>query len=134
MKNIFFTFLIRLIFGLYLIAFGLKGLSEVNINKHEIVKTFDHIENRILKPYEINLNLHLFKQHPIEILYFENISILYSGFLMIFGLTLSKAFLLIGVLIELVFQKNLFFEFTVDKLHAVSILTTIVLGASSFNK
>lgn len=131
MKNIF-RLLTRLLFGVYLIAFGLKGLSEVNINKNEIVKTLDHIENRILKPYEINLNLHLFKQHPIEILYFENISILYSGFLMIFGLTLSKAFLLVGVLIELVFQKNLFFEFTMDKLHAMSIFGAIVLGASSF--
>ncbi len=131
MKNIF-SFLLRLIFGLYLIAFGLKGLSEVNTNKNEITKTLDQIENRILKPYEINLNLHLFKQHPIEILYFENISILYSGFLMIFGLTLSKAFLLVGFLIELVFQKNLLFEFSVDKLQAVSIFATIVLGASSF--
>lgn len=128
----FFLLIIRLIFGLYLIAFGLKGLSEVNINKNQIVKTLDHIENKILKPYEINLNLHLFKQHPIEILYFENISIMYSGFLMIFGLTLFKAFLLIGVLIELIFQKNLFFEFTIDKLHAVSIFVMIVLSASVF--
>jgi len=131
MKRIF-LFLIKLLFGLYLIAFGLKGLSEVNINKNEIVKTLDNIENRILKPYEINLNLNLFRQHPIEILYFENISIMYSGFLMIFGLTLSKAFLLIAVLIELVFQKNLFFEFSLDKLHAVSLFATIVIGACSF--
>jgi len=129
----FFLIIFRIFFGLYLIAFGLRGLSEVNFNKSEIVKTLDHIDSKILKPYEINLNLHLFKQHPIEILYFENISILYSGFLMIFGLTLSKAFLLIGILIEFIFQKNLFFEFSLDKLHGLSIFTTMILGATTFS-
>jgi len=132
MKKFFIVFL-RLLFGLYLILFGLKGLSEVNINKLETIKTLDHIENRILKPFEINLNLHLFKQHPIEILYFQNISILYSGFLLVFGLTLSKAFLLIGFLIELVFQKNIYFDFSINKFQALSTFATMVLGSSTFN-
>jgi hypothetical protein len=132
MKKIFAVFL-RIFFGLYLILLGLKGLSEVNINKNEILKTIDAVENRILKPYDINLNLHLLKQHPIEILYFENISILYSGFLLIFGLTLSKSFLLIGFLIEFVFQKNLFFDFSINKLQTLSILASMVVSASNFN-
>ena len=125
------NFLLRILFGLYLITFGLKGLSEVNINKEDIVKTIESIETNILKPYSINLNLKLIKQHPIEILYFENISILYAGFLLIFGLKLSKAFLMIAFLIEFIFQKNLFFEPNIKNLFGLSLYGCMVIGASN---
>ena len=132
MKNKILNFLLRLIFGLFLIALGLKGLSEVNSNKNDILNTVESFEKFISKPYNLNINLHLLKQHPIEILYFENISILYSGFLMIFGLSLSKAFLLIAFLIESTFQKNLLYSFSLDRLYSLSIFASLVVGASTF--
>jgi hypothetical protein len=127
----FINIFLRILFGIYLITFGLKGLSEVNINEKDIIKTIESIESNILEPYSLNLNLKLIKQHPIEILYFENISILYAGFLLIFGLKLSKAFLMIAFLIEFIFQKNLFFEPNIKNLFSLSLYGGLVIGASN---
>lgn len=123
---------LRFLFGIYLFFLGLRGLSEVNTNKFEIIKTLECIESFIIKPYNLNLNLALLKQHPIEILYFKNIAILYSGFLLVFGLTLSKAFLFTAFFIDLFLQKNLFFEFSIDKLYGLSVFSSLICVTASF--
>lgn len=105
----FFFYFFRTLLGIYLIFLGVKGLSDINLNKGTLTNTIDLFENQILSPYKLNLNLNLLKQHPIEILYFENLCIVYGGFLMFFGFSLSKAFVFTGILIEFVFLNNVYF-------------------------
>jgi len=105
----FFFYFFRTLLGIYLIFLGVKGLSDINFNKGTLTNTIDLFENQVLSPYKLNLNLNLLKQHPIEILYFENLCIVYGGFLMFFGFSLSKAFVFTGILIEFVFLNNVYF-------------------------
>ncbi len=105
----FFFYFFRTLLGIYLIFLGVKGLSDINLNKGTLTNTIDLFENQVLSPYKLNLNLNLLKQHPIEILYFENLCIVYGGFLMFFGFSLSKAFVFTGILIEFVFLNNVYF-------------------------
>jgi hypothetical protein len=88
---------------------GIKGLAEINLNKGTLTNTIDLFENQVLAPHNLKMNLNLLKQHPIEILYFENLCIVYGGFLMFFGFSLSKAFVFTGILIEFVFLNNVYF-------------------------
>jgi hypothetical protein len=106
-KIVYYFF--RSLLGAYLILLGIKGLSDINANKSTLTNTIDLFEKNILIPYNIPTNLHLLRQHPYEILYFENLSILYGGFLMFFGFSLSKAFVMIGFLIEFIFMNNIYF-------------------------
>jgi hypothetical protein len=106
-KFLFYFF--RSLLGLYLMFLGIKGLAEINLNKGTLTNTIDLFENQVLAPHNLKMNLNLLKQHPIEILYFENLCIVYGGFLMFFGFSLSKAFVFTGILIEFVFLNNVYF-------------------------
>ena len=108
MSKILFYFF-RSLLGVYLIFLGIKGLADINLNKGTLANTLDLFENQVLAPHNIKMNLNLLKQHPIEILYFENLCIVYGGFLMFFGFSLSKAFVFTGILVEFVFLNNVYF-------------------------
>jgi hypothetical protein len=64
---------------------------------------------KLLLPYGINLNLKLLYQHPTEILYFQNLAIIYGGFLLAFGFSLGKAFVMTGFLVDYIFVNQVLF-------------------------
>jgi hypothetical protein len=107
-KYLFYLF--RSLLGIYLIFIGIKGLSEINNNKVILTNTVEQFESQILFPLKVNTNLNLLKVYPIEILYFENLCIMYGGFLMFFGFSLSKAFIFSGILVDLIFLNNIYFN------------------------
>jgi len=107
-KYLFYLF--RSLLGIYLIFIGIKGLSEINNNKVILTNTVEQFESQILLPLKVNTNLNLLKVYPIEILYFENLCIMYGGFLMFFGFSLSKAFVFSGILVDLIFLNNIYFN------------------------
>src|SRR5690349_10538747 len=102
-------YLFRSLLGGYLILLGIKGLSDIGANKTILTNTVELFETKVLMPYNLGLDLHLLKQHPYEILYFENLCVIYGGFLMFFGFSLSKAFVTTGFLLEFIFMNNIFF-------------------------
>jgi hypothetical protein len=109
MSRIFFYFF-RSLLGIYLIFQGLKGLSEIGTNTGKLTTTVEIFQNEILIPFKIDTsNLQIFKQYPNEILYFENLCIIYGGFLMFFGFSLSKAFVFSGFLVDFIFLNNVYF-------------------------
>lgn len=107
-KYLFYLF--RSLLGIYLIFIGIKGLSEINNNRVILTNTVEQFESQILLPLKVSTNLNLLKVYPIEILYFENLCIIYGGFLMFFGFSLSKAFVFSGILVDLIFLNNIYFN------------------------
>jgi hypothetical protein len=127
MKKIFYL-LTRAILGILIILIGLKGLSEVGTNKTKVTESVELFVQKILVPYEINLDMNLLFQHPVEILYFQNLAIIYGGFLLIFGFGLSKAFVLTGLLVENIFINQLFFTKQADDFRRISMSLALFGG------
>lgn len=120
--------ILRFFFGLFLIVWGLKGLSDVNVNKGTLTKTVELFEYEAIKPFNLNVNLHILKQHPIEILYFENLCIIYGGFLTLFGFSLAKAFLTSGFLLNFIFVNNIYFYKEEKTIMNLSLLAGLLGG------
>lgn len=133
MKRLFY-FLFKSLLALSLIFLGLKGLSDVNTNKAAITKTIESFEMQVLIPYNLNTNLNLLKQHPVEILYFENLCLIYGGFLFLFGLSLSSTFLTVSFMVEFILVNNIYFKRDERTLMDFSILLSILGGILSINK
>lgn len=123
----------RFLLGAYLIFLGFKGLSDININKTTLENTVDLFENKVLAPYNLNTNMKLLRQHPIEILYFENLCIIWGGFLMLFGFGLGKAFVTTGLLVEFVFLNNILFYQDQKTIFNFSLLLSLFGGIMSIN-
>jgi hypothetical protein len=132
MKRVFFL-IFRAVLALYLISLGIKGLADVNFNKVTISQTIDYFEQQFLQPYKLNLDLVLLKKHPVDILYFENLCIVYGGFLMLFGFSLSKAFITTGILIEIIFLNNIIFMRDEKTLINFSLVLSLLGGVLSSN-
>ncbi len=124
----YFFYLFRSLLGIYLIFMGVKGLSEINTNKITLTNTVEIFENKILIPFNFKTNLNLLKVHPIEILYFENLCIIYGGFLMFFGFSLSKAFVFVGFLVEFIFLNNILFSKDHKTMMNFSLLLSLLGG------
>jgi hypothetical protein len=127
MKRIIF-YIFRSLLGAYLILLGTKGLSDINSNKVTLTNTVDLFEKNVLLPHNFSTNLLLLRQHPYEILYFENLCIMYGGFLMFFGFSLSKAFVTIGFLLEFIFMNNIYFYRDEKTLVNFSLLLSLLGG------
>jgi hypothetical protein len=132
MKRVFFL-IFRAVLALYLISLGIKGLADVNFNKVTISQTIDYFEQQFLQPYKLNLDLVLLKKHPVDILYFENLCIVYGGFLMLFGFSLSKAFITTGILIEIIFLNNIIFMRDEKTLINFGLVLSLLGGVLSSN-
>jgi hypothetical protein len=125
-KIIFFS--LRSLLGVYLILLAVRNLSEINYNKVTVINQVESFEKSVLMPLNINIDLNLLKQHPIEILYFQNLCIMYGGFLMVFGFGLAKAFITIGFIIEFLFLNNIFFNTDEKSILSCSLLFSIFGG------
>jgi hypothetical protein len=133
MKGFFFVSF-RLVLGLFLVILFLKNLTEINNKKVILLEHIESFEKNILKPYNINTDLNLLKQHPMEILYFENLCIIYGAFLLIFGFSLSRTFILIGFLIEMTLINNIYFNRDEKSIINFSLLVGIFGGILNINK
>jgi hypothetical protein len=130
MKKLLFI-VFRFILGIYIILIGIKGLSEINTNKVRLVNTVERFELSIQIPYNLSINLHLLKQYPIEILYFENLCLIYGGFLTLCGFSMAKAFVMCGLLVEFVFLNNITFFRDEKTVLNFSLLLSILGGVLS---
>jgi hypothetical protein len=133
MKGFLFIVL-RLILGLFLVLLFLKNLTEINNKKIILLENIEAFEKNILIPYNINTDLNLLKQHPMEILYFENLCVIYGAFLLILGFSLSRTFILIGFLIEMIFINNIYFNRDQKSVTNFSLLLGIFGGILNINK
>ena len=71
--------------GIALLLMGVHGIYNVDSNKSRITETIERFEMEVLAPCSINMNLQLLKEHPLEIVYFQSIILIYGGFLLMFG-------------------------------------------------
>jgi len=126
--------LFRTLFAFTLIILGLRGIIEVNGNKVKITETIDRFEKEILAPYNLNMNLQLLKEHPIEIIYFQNICLIYGAFLLIFGLSLSKAFISSCLLLEFLLVSNIYFNRDYNTIKYNSIMISLLGAILTINK
>jgi hypothetical protein len=130
MKRVCFI-LFRLLFALGLIMLGIKGLSEVYISKGTIINTVEKFENKMSSFLNVQLNLGLLKTYPVEIVYFQNICLIYGGFLLIFGLSLSKVFITNCFLLQFTLINNIILDHSEYSLKHFSYLLAILGGALS---
>ncbi len=126
-------FIFRALLSLTLIVLGLKGLSEVHTNKTNLVENVNRFEKEVLSPFNLNINLELIKKHSTEVIYFENLSLIYGGFLLFFGFSLSKAFITTFILLELVLINNLYFNRNAINIKYVSVLVSLLGGILTIN-
>ena len=92
MKVLFWLF--RLIFGVSLILYGCKGLTEVNTVKEIGFSHLDIIESKI--PF----NLQIVKDYGFKLVQIANLAMIYGGLLTMFGFCTAKYFTLFAVIIE----------------------------------
>lgn len=123
----------RALLGIALILMGIHGIYEDNANKFRITVTIERFETDILAPYNINMNLQLLKEHPLEIVYFQNIILIYGGFLLTFGFTLSKSYITSCFLLQFLLSYNLYFYRDDATIKHVSILISILGGILTIN-
>jgi hypothetical protein len=124
LKKMVFLFF-RILLGFLIIGIFIKNMSEINTNKLVLLEHVEAFEKNILVHNDINTDLNLIKEHPLEILYFENICLIYGGFLLIFGFSMAKAFILLGLLIEFIFINNIYFKRDQDSITHFSLLLSI---------
>ena len=89
-----------------------------------MLNTLEQVEN-ILIPRNINLDLKMIRQNPIEILYFENLTIIYGGFLMLLGFSMARAFIMIGFSLEFILITNPLFNHDTQMMLNFSMLFSI---------
>ena len=80
------------------------------------------------------MNLQLLKEHPIEIIYFQNLCLIYGSFLLIFGLSLCKAFITSCLLLEFLLNSNIYFYRDEKTIKYNSILISILGAILTINK
>jgi hypothetical protein len=130
MKRVCFI-LFRLLFALGLIMLGIKGLSEVYISKGTIINTVEKFENKMSSFLNVQLNLGLLKTYPVEIIYFQNICLIYGAFLLIFGLSLSKVFITNCFILQFILINNIILDHSEYSLKHFSYLLAILGGPLS---
>ena len=133
MKTFFFI-LSRSLLGAFIIILFIRNLTDITNKKVVLLDNIEAFEKNFPIPYNINIDLNLVKQHPMEILYFENLCVIYGAFLLIFGFSLSRAFILTGFLIEIIFINNIYLNRDEKSIINLSLLVAIFGGVSSINK
>ena len=92
MKLLFWLF--RLIFGISLILYGCKGLTEVNTVKEIGFSHLSLIENKL--PF----NPQIIRDYGFVLVQVANLAMIYGGLLTMFGFCTAKYFTLFAVIIE----------------------------------
>ena len=133
MKTFFFI-LFRLLLGTFIILLFIRNLTEINNKKVVLLENIEAFEKNVPRPYNIHIDLNLVKQHPMEFLYFENLCVIYGAFLLIFGFSLSRAFILTGFLIEMIFINNIYLNRDEKSIINLSLLVAIYGGVLNINK
>jgi hypothetical protein len=122
------TILLRIILALGLVTLGIKGLSEVYISKGTVLNTINKIETH-LNQLKINIPLTAFKNYPVEIVYFQELSLIYGGLLLIFGLSLSKCFIFLSFLLHFILIQNPYLDHSEIAIKHFSYSLAILGGA-----
>ena len=127
MKKIFYFFF-RFILGIYFIFYGIKGLSEMNDTK---VIALRHL-NIMLKYIKIYLIPSILTDTIIPNIMFLikilNLSFIYGGFLLSFGLKMGKWILAFGFSLECFLTGSI--RIHIDELDVCSLLTYFSLIGS----
>ena len=92
MKLLFWLF--RLIFGVSLILYGCKGLTEVNTVKEIGLSHLNIIASKV--PFDVQI----VKDYGFVLVQFANLAMIYGGLLAMFGFCTAKYFTLFAVIIE----------------------------------
>ena len=106
MKSFFFK-LFRTLFGLYLVYLGLHQLQNSDNLQKSIPTTINYLQNQILLPREIKIELDSIVNNANEIVKFYVINVILSGVLIFFGFRIGKFFLTISVILDLLFIHNI---------------------------
>jgi hypothetical protein len=113
----------RIVIGVYVILLGLQQISQAGINQKFIPNSLDFLSNLFHYPLE-----HL-KIYCMEIIYIQNIFIIYSGLLLLFNYkTLSSISNILAVLMDLIFINNVFISLDLLKLKNFLTLSSICAG------
>jgi hypothetical protein len=128
MKNSTFK-LIRFFFGIYMIILAIRSFIDLQENKNTMIKYIDRYENDInaasnylkfffqnhlfqnydLSKINLNLKLEKIKDFAEETLIISYIITILGGLLMMYGYSISFAFIFYGLLIELIFIHNIYY-------------------------
>ncbi len=129
MKSLVFK-LLRTVFGLYLVYLGIIQLQNSESLKKTIPTTINYLQNQILIPREIKVELDTISNNAQEIVNFYVINMILSGVLIFFGFRLGKFILTISIILDLLFIHNYaHYDNNIDHISNTSKLITILGGS-----
>ena len=129
MKSFVFK-IFRTIFGLYLVYLGIIQLQNSESLQKTIPTTINYLQNQILIPREIKLELDTITNNAKEIVNFYIINMILSGVLIFFGFRLGKFILTISIILDLLFIHNYaHYDNNIDHISNTSKLITILGGS-----
>jgi hypothetical protein len=120
--------ILRVFLGLALLFMGVHGIYNVESNKSRISETIERFEFIALAEWSINMNLKLLKEHPLEIVYFQSIILIYGGFLSMFGFGIAKGYITASFLLQFLLSYNLYFYNDDGTIKRNSVLLAILGG------
>jgi hypothetical protein len=129
MKSFVFK-LLRTVFGLYLVYLGIIQLQNSESLQKTIPTTINYLQNQILIPREIVVELDTISNNAPEIVNFYVINMILSGVLIFFGFRLGKFILTISIILDLLFIHNYaHYDNNIDHISNTSKLITILGGS-----
>jgi len=143
MKMTIYKF-IKILFGFYLILFGIYSLDKLEISSPIVARSIDSFQRdfpveaitsflKIEKFYDrktLIQNTESFKKFANEIIYLMNFSLILGGMLCILGYKNCFAFIIIGLFLNLIFIYNHYY-FANEKMK-VNVLKIVALLGGAF--
>ena len=120
--------ILRILLGISLICIGFKTFTEINKIQPFVNQTIDQIQHKILKR-EFDIS-HL-KQQSQNLVFFEAFLFISSGLLTVFGFSLSKALILLVILIDMTLIHNIYFY--KEQKHAIFASFLVGIMGAVFN-
>lgn len=137
--NLSYTF-IRLLFGLYVVWYGVVSVHETHktenvllITKsiHEFANFTEIISPSLLSTYSPYIDLSVLSQHSSDILTFMSLLFIVGGFICISGYSSAFHFIMLGLILDMFFIHNYaYFKYEKMKVNVLKLLS--ILGGAYF--
>ena len=137
--NLSYTF-IRLLFGVYIMWYGVVALHEThkNENVHLITKSINEFGNfteiispSLLSTYSSYISLDILSQHAVDILMFISLLFIIGGFICICGYSSAFHFIMLGLILDVFFiHSYAYFKYEKMKVNVLKLLS--IIGGAYF--
>jgi len=105
MQTKIYSFILKFIFGSLLLFMAVKGCNDAYLNERYAKQSFSSFENYWAKQH-IRFKMTFFRDWVMEIIFLQNLFIVYGALLLMFGQSGSRNFLICGIIIQTLILHN----------------------------